>query len=106
MTVLPDGRVVAAAATRPAQQALATADLFDRRPAAGRHGFADHGAPIPGRHLAGDGSVMVIGGHGASADYLASCEIFTPPPARVTYPATTFHPLDPRESSTLASGTA
>lgn len=97
MTVLPDGRVVAAGgyATSPSQ-ALATADLFD--PTTG--GWTATGSLITARRYQaatslGDGSVMVIGGHGASADYLASCEIFTPPPARVTYPATTFHPLDP-----------
>jgi hypothetical protein len=97
MTVLPDGRVVAAGgyATSPSQ-ALTTADLFD--PTTG--GWTATGSLITGRRYQtatslADGSVMVIGGHGLGADYLASCEIFTPPPARVTYPATTFHPLDP-----------
>ncbi len=97
MTVLPDGRVVAAGgyATSPSQ-ALTTADLFD--PTTG--GWTATGSLTTGRRYQAatslaNGSVLVIGGHGASADYLASCEIFTPPPARVTYPATTFHPLVP-----------
>lgn len=97
MTVLPDGRVVAVGgyATSP-NQALATSDLFD--PTTG--GWTSTGPLNTARRYQsatslGDGSVLVIGGHGASADYLASCEIFTPPPARLTYPATTFHPLDP-----------
>jgi hypothetical protein len=97
MTVLPDGRVVAAGgyATSPSQ-ALTSADLFD--PTTG--GWTATGPLITGRRYQaatplGDGTVLVIGGHGAAGDYLASCEIYTPPPARVTYPATTFHPLDP-----------
>jgi len=44
---------------------------------------------------------MVVGGHGASTDYLASAEIFTPLPARVIYPATTFHALDPARIRTV-----
>jgi N-acetylneuraminic acid mutarotase len=97
MTVLPDGRVVAAGGYGSSpSQALTSADLFD--PTTG--GWMATGSLVTGRryHAAtslGDGRVLVIGGHGAGADYLASCEIFTPPPARVTYPATTFHPIDP-----------
>jgi N-acetylneuraminic acid mutarotase len=97
LTVLPDGRVVAAGgyATSPSQ-ALTSADLFD--PTTG--GWTATGSLITGRRYQAatplaDGRVLVIGGHGAAGDYLASCEIYTPPPARVTYPATTFHPLDP-----------
>ena len=97
MTVLADGRVVAAGgyATSPSQ-ALASADLFDPTTS----GWTATGSLITGRRYQtatplGDGSVLVIGGHGAAADYLSSCEIYTPPPAKLTYPATTFHPIDP-----------
>jgi hypothetical protein len=98
MTVLPDGRVVAAGGySSGPSQALATADLFD--PAIG--GWTTTGPLSNGRRYQAatslsDGRVLVVGGHGAVADtYLASAEVYTPPPAKVTYPATTFHPLTP-----------
>jgi hypothetical protein len=97
MTVLPDGRVVAAGGyAANTSQALASADLFDPTTS----GWTATGSLITGRRYQdatslGDGSVLVVGGHGAATDYLASCEIYTPPPARITYPATTFHPIDP-----------
>jgi hypothetical protein len=98
LTVLPDGRVVAAGgfASSPGQ-ALNTADLFD--PTTG--GWTTTGVLVHGRRFQAatalaDGTVMVVGGHSATLDtYLAYAEIYTPPPARVSYPATTFHPVDP-----------
>jgi N-acetylneuraminic acid mutarotase len=97
LTVLPDGQVVAAGGygTNPSQ-ALNNVDLFDPT----SDGWTGTGSLVTGRRYQtatplADGSVLVIGGHGASSDYLASCEIYTPPPAPVIYPATTFHPLDP-----------
>ena len=99
LTVLADGRVVAAGgyATSPSQ-ALTSADLFD--PTTG--GWMATGSLITGRRYQvatplSDGTVLVMGGHGSTGDYLSSCEIYTPPPAQVTYPATTFHPLDPTQ---------
>jgi hypothetical protein len=98
LSVLPDGRVVAAGGFGSSpSQALTTADLFD--PTTG--GWTSTGALAHGRRYQAatalaDGSIMVVGGHSVAADtYLAYAEIYTPPPARVTYPATTFHPLDP-----------
>ena len=95
--MLPDGQVVAAGGygTNPSQ-ALNNVDLFDPT----SDGWTGTGSLVTGRRYQtatplADGSVLVIGGHGASSDYLASCEIYTPPPAPVIYPATTFHPLDP-----------
>ena len=98
MTVLPDGRVVAAGGySSSPSDALAAADLFD--PTTG--GWTTTGPLSDGRRYQaatslGEGSVLVVGGHGAAADeYLASAEVYTPPPAKLTYPATTFHPLTP-----------
>jgi N-acetylneuraminic acid mutarotase len=98
MTVLPDGRVIAAGgyATSPSQ-ALTSVALFD--PTTG--GWSTTGALAHGRRFQAatalaNGSVMVVGGHGPAADsYIAYCEIYTPPPARITYAATTFHPVVP-----------
>ena len=97
MNVLADGRVVAVGgyAANPGQ-ALTSADLFDPT----TDGWTATGALTAGRRYQaaaalGDGRVVVIGGHGGASDYLASCEVYTPPPARTTYPATTFHPIDP-----------
>jgi hypothetical protein len=106
LTVLSDGRVLAVGGygTSPSQ-ALASADIFD--PTSG--GWTGTGSMSTGRryHSAtalSDGRVLVIGGHGDAASYLSSCEIYTPPPARVTYPATTFHPLDPARILDSRSG--
>jgi hypothetical protein len=107
LTVLPDGRVVAAGGygTDPGQ-ALTTADLFD--PATG--GWTTTGALVHGRRFQAatplaDGRVMVVGGHDASSDaFMAYSEIYTPPPARVAYPATTFHPVDPTRLLDTRSG--
>ena len=98
MTLLPDGRVVAAGGfgSNPSQ-ALTTADLFD--PVTG--GWTSASAMSYGRRFQAatalaDGTVMVVGGHGPAADsYLTYAEIYTPPPARVSYPPTTFHPITP-----------
>lgn len=107
LTALPDGKVIAVGgyATSP-NQALANTDLFD--PTTG--GWTATGSMITGRRYQtatslGDGSVLVIGGHGSGTDFLTSCEIFTPPPARVLYPATTFHPLDPSRILDSRNGT-
>ena len=107
MTVLPDGRVVAAGGySSDPSQALAAADLYD--PATG--GWTTTGPLSTGRryHAAtslGDGRVLVVGGHGAAAnEYLASAEVYTPPPAELTYPATTFHPLTPTRILDTRSG--
>ena len=98
MTLLPDGRVVAAGGFGSSpSQALTTADLFD--PVTG--GWTSTGALAHGRRfqaatVLANGTVMVVGGHGPATDsYLTYAEIYTPPPARVTYPATTFHPINP-----------
>jgi hypothetical protein len=97
MTVLADGRVIAAGGygTDPSQ-ALGSTDLFD--PTTGA--WSPLGALVTGRRFQAatrlaDGSVLVVGGHGSGTDYLSSAEIFTPPPAKIHYPATSFHPLDP-----------
>jgi hypothetical protein len=98
LSVLPDGRVVAAGGFGSSpNQALTTADLFD--PTSGgwtSTGSMAHGRRYQAATALADGTIMVTGGHSASADtYIAYAEIYTPPPARVAYPATTFHPVDP-----------
>jgi hypothetical protein len=97
MTDLPDGRVVSAGGfTSGPTRALNTTDLYDPTTggwtATGK--LADARTYQTATKLA-DGSVMVVGGHGYGAGYLASTEVYTPPPAKLTYPATTYHPVAP-----------
>jgi hypothetical protein len=97
LTTLLDGRLIAAAGfgTSPTQ-ALNTSDLYD--PTTG--GWTGSGKLWSARryHSAvrlADGSVLVAGGHGSGSSFISSAEVYTPPPGRLTYPHTTFHPLPP-----------
>ena len=97
MSALPDGRVLAAGGFGASPlQALNSTDLYD--PTLG--GWTPSGKMSFGRRYQAvaslaDGSVMAVGGHAYGAVYAATTEIYAPPPAKLTFPATTYHPVNP-----------
>jgi len=97
LSVLPDGRLLAAGGFGASpSQALTTTDLYD--PALG--GWTASGPMTFGRRYQSvaslaDGSIMAAGGHVYGSGYTATVEIYTPPPAKLTFPATTYHPVPP-----------
>ncbi len=97
LSVLPDGRLLAAGGFgSSSSQALTTTDLYD--PALG--GWTASGPMRLGRRYhavatLSDGSVMAAGGRIYGSGYAASAEVYTPPPAKLTFPATTYHPVAP-----------
>jgi hypothetical protein len=97
LNVLPDGRVIASGgyASSPSD-ALITADMFD--PTTG--GWTWTGSMHVARRyqasaLLPSGEILVMGGHSGGSVYDNTAEVFTPPPDKLTYPATTFHPIPP-----------
>ena len=96
MTLLPDGRVLAAGGySSSSEPALSSAEIYD--PTTG--GWSATGPMAIGRRnfaaaALADGRVLIAGGAEDSQD-LNSAEVYTPPAARPTYPATTYHPLAP-----------
>ena len=93
--LLNDGRVLVAGGVDASGTALNTAEVYDPTTGhwslTGTMSYARAGFSMT---VLPDGRVVAAGGYATSPSQ-ALCEIFTPPPARVTYPATTFHPLDP-----------
>jgi hypothetical protein len=106
LSVVTDGRVIAAGgyASSPSD-ALNTTDLFDPTTGAwmwtgsmsvGRR--YQSAAPLP------DGEILVMGGHGTGSVYESTAELYSPPPPKLTYPATTFHPITPTRILDTRSG--
>jgi hypothetical protein len=97
LSALPDGRLLAAGGFGSSPlQALDSTDLYD--PTLG--GWTASGKMSFGRRYQAvaslaDGSVMAAGGHAYGAGYSATAEIYAPPPPKLTFPATTYHPVAP-----------
>jgi N-acetylneuraminic acid mutarotase len=106
LTLMTGGKVLAAGGygTSPSQ-AMSTAVLFD--PTTG--GWSSTGSFLFARRFPSaaalpDGRVLVTGGHDGGTSYLDSTELYNPPPPPITYPAMTFHPLDPARILDTRSG--